>query len=247
MPDLLHVKPGTAGMLSAVERLYILCATEAKEQSAGLSVSQPHFAKFLHWLDEQVERFSQPNYPTVDEASSLVHLTGTARRDMMVKCLSEAEQIGAKPLAQAVWRTYTRLGDILVGNMSHLDSLLEDGLLQAVYDWINDCVDVSRLFSLLGNKNPQMRILEVGAGTGGLTSHIIQSLQSDYGERLFLSYTYTDVSPGFFPQAQARFAGYSGIEYKVLDISKDPTDQGFAQHQYDILCSPPTSCTRLQV
>lgn len=80
-----------------------------------------------------------------------------------------------------------------------------------------------------------MRILEIGAGTGGLTVKFLEQLQSDFGERLYLKYTFTDISTGFFAQAKERFKDYEGIEYKALDISKDPLEQEFTAGEYDLI------------
>ncbi|EHK98538.1 putative Lovastatin nonaketide synthase [Glarea lozoyensis 74030] len=80
-----------------------------------------------------------------------------------------------------------------------------------------------------------MKILEIGAGTGGLTAKVINSLKNEYGERLYHSYTFTDISSGFFAKAKERFKEHHSIEYKVLDISKDPIAQGFTPGEYDFI------------
>lgn len=72
-------------------------------------------------------------------------------------------------------------------------------------------------------------------GTGGLTNKFLSDLKSDYGERLYYKYTFTDVSSGFFVQAQERFKDYAGIEYQALDISQDPLEQGFKAGEYDLI------------
>jgi phospholipid N-methyltransferase len=95
--------------------------------------------------------------------------------------------------------------------------------------------DVREFFQLLGHMQPQMKVLEIGAGTGGLTAKVLEHLRSSYGERLYLQYTFTDVSSGFFPAANKRFAEYQAIEYKVLDISRHPLEQGFQHEEYDLI------------
>jgi len=100
---------------------------------------------------------------------------------------------------------------------------------------MNNIWDVSEFFQLLGHTQPQIRILEIGAGTGGLTAKILKQLQSEFGERLYFQYTFTDVSSGFFVAAQERFKDYSGMEYRVLDISKEPVSQGFKAGEYDLI------------
>ncbi|PYI25531.1 hypothetical protein BP00DRAFT_358236 [Aspergillus indologenus CBS 114.80] len=56
-----------------------------------------------------------------------------------------------------------------------------------------------------GFKNPCLRILEIGAGTGGATGPILRAL-SQANRYLCSSYTFTDVSTGFFHNAEKRFA-----------------------------------------
>ena len=54
----------------------------------------------------------------------------------------------------------------------------------------------------------------------------------------FSEYMYTDISPSFFEEAKDRFQQHSNrMRYTVLDIEKDPLEQGFEPQQYDmILC-----------
>ena len=74
-----------------------------------------------------------------------------------------------------------------------------------------------------------LRVLEIGAGTGASTAAILPELPAGR-----FDYTYTDISAGFFSEAEARFGGDS-IDYRVLDIEKDPIEQGFDLHGYDVV------------
>ena len=77
----------------------------------------------------------------------------------------------------------------------------------------------------------RLRVLEVGAGIGSATDCILPELPAGQ-----FSYTYTDISAGFFADAEARFGDNDGaIEYRVLDIEKDPEEQGFDSHAYDLV------------
>ena len=232
---LIKPKDDTKTDLGHLERLFVLCAVEARKRTLGVTPSQPHFARFLAWLDKQVKQFGEPGYPLVEDSANLLHLDSQTREQMIDGCLEKIQSVEARPIGIAVWRSYKQLVDIIEGRTDFLDLLLQDNILQEIYDWMNDLQDITSLFSLLSNTRPQLKILEIGAGTGGLTSKILQSLRSEYGERLYLSYTFTDVSSGFFIQAQDRFKNYDGIEYKVLDISQDPFKQGFRESEYDLI------------
>ena len=77
----------------------------------------------------------------------------------------------------------------------------------------------------------RLRVIEVGAGTGSATASVLPELP----EGRFV-YTYTDISAGFFSEAEARFGDLGGaIDYRPLDIEKDPIEQGFEPHGYDLL------------
>lgn len=50
------------------------------------------------------------------------------------------------------------------------------------------------------------------------------------------SYTYTDVSVGFFEKAGEMFKAYSDrMTFKVLDVEKSPSTQGYEAGTYDII------------
>ena len=75
----------------------------------------------------------------------------------------------------------------------------------------------------------RLRILEIGAGTGSATASVLPELPEGR-----FDYTYTDISAGFFAEAEGRFGG-GPIQYRVLDVEKDPVNQGFDSHGYDLL------------
>ena len=77
----------------------------------------------------------------------------------------------------------------------------------------------------------RLRIVEVGAGTGSGTSVVLPELpDGDF------DYVFTDISAGFFAEAENRFSDSGApIEYRPLDIERDPAEQGFELHSYDLV------------
>ncbi len=76
----------------------------------------------------------------------------------------------------------------------------------------------------------RLRVVEIGAGTGSATAAVLPELPEGR-----FDYMYTDISAGFFSEAEARFGDGGGcIEYRPLDIEKDPIEQGFDLHGYDL-------------
>ncbi|MEM6751604.1 MAG: SDR family NAD(P)-dependent oxidoreductase [Cyanobacteria bacterium P01_E01_bin.35] len=79
-------------------------------------------------------------------------------------------------------------------------------------------------------KSLGVRVLEIGAGTGGTTAHILPYLNPDQTE-----YVFTDLGSLFTTKAAEKFRDYTFVRYKTLDIEQDPSTQGFESHQYDLI------------
>ncbi|HEY4974776.1 MAG TPA: methyltransferase, partial [Steroidobacteraceae bacterium] len=75
-----------------------------------------------------------------------------------------------------------------------------------------------------------VRILEIGAGTGGSSASLLPHLGAARTE-----YVFTDISSAFIKQAEVMFADYPFVQYQTLDIERDPEAQGFASHGYDFV------------
>ena len=67
-----------------------------------------------------------------------------------------------------------------------------------------------------------------GCDDGGGASRLLPAGRTDY--------EYTDISAGFFGEAERRF-GDSGVSlrYRALDIERDPGEQGFGRHGADVV------------
>ncbi|MFJ9948567.1 SDR family NAD(P)-dependent oxidoreductase [Kitasatospora sp. NPDC091207] len=77
-----------------------------------------------------------------------------------------------------------------------------------------------------------VRILEIGGGTGGTTRRLLEVL-AEHGPGV--DYTFSDVSPAFFPAARARFGQAPAFVTKVLDLDIEPEQQGFTPGCADVV------------
>ena len=75
-----------------------------------------------------------------------------------------------------------------------------------------------------------LRILEIGAGTGGLASQVLPLL-----ERGLHSYTFSDVSAAFFSAAQQKLAAFPEVEFKIFDLEKPGVEQELEAASFDFI------------
>ncbi|MDE0622075.1 MAG: beta-ketoacyl synthase N-terminal-like domain-containing protein, partial [Bryobacterales bacterium] len=131
------------------------------------------------------------------------------------------------------------LADVLRGRADALDLLFggdpgaaslyrESPAMRAMNGMVADAVRAA--IAGLPDGRP-LRVIEVGAGTGATTGALLEVVPAGRTE-----YTFTDISTAFFPDAERRF-GERGVDLRflALDIERDPADQEFALHGYDLV------------
>ncbi|MFN6514074.1 MAG: beta-ketoacyl synthase N-terminal-like domain-containing protein [Nostoc sp. CreGUA01] len=75
-----------------------------------------------------------------------------------------------------------------------------------------------------------LRILELGAGTGTGTAELLPILSSE-----ITNYTFTDVGGFFLNAAKKKFSDYPFIEYRLLDLERSLQEQGYSSHSFDVI------------
>jgi len=158
---------------------------------------------------------------------------------MLAKLLEDFPAVAVE--AEMTARCGERLAEALTGKIDPMDLLFPGGSLEATerlyaetpsFRIFNTLVaetvaDAARLHA---EARHTPRILEIGAGTGGTTSKVLPLL-ADTGVR----YVFTDVSPLFLERARAKLADYGCVDYRLLDIGRDPAEQGYEDASFDIV------------
>ncbi|KAI0202478.1 hypothetical protein F4808DRAFT_468584 [Astrocystis sublimbata] len=222
--------------LELVERLNILCVLETTRilKDFGKSTHH-HFNRFKQWNEDYVSNIRSHGSQVVKDTQTLFSMTSEECRACIKQLTEESLATPARNIALAVTRIFDNVENIVLGITEPLAVLIKDDLLMEIYNFFN-MLDHSKFFETLSHSNRSLRIVEIGAGTGGFTSTILPALtDTETGHALFSTYTYTDISSGFFKAAKERFGQYAGIEYAVLDISDDPATQGLELGTYDLV------------
>lgn len=146
------------------------------------------------------------------------------------------------PAWAAFPRVARNLKAIIWEEANPLQVIFHDDLAERFYTSLfeHNCDARFRFFLKLAcHENPGLRVLEVGAGTGGMTQQTIPAfldLERITGTTTVSEYTYTDLSPGFFEKASERFSFFgSRMVFKKLDLEHNPQEQGFTPATYDLV------------
>lgn len=88
---------------------------------------------------------------------------------------------------------------------------------------------------LLAHKNPKLRVLELGNGADETTRLVLNALSSQYGERLYLTYTYAATSFDAAFRAKATFKATRNINVVFFDIEQQLQSQILQAGAYDLI------------
>ncbi|KAE8364491.1 hypothetical protein BDV27DRAFT_157797 [Aspergillus caelatus] len=244
-PDIHFVDPTTlvkpaqqAELLSAnplIERIFLLCIIDLMEDIKAIPTTQPHLGLYRTWMSEQLAQAQKEGSPLVPDAKELFNLSASDRKELIQSLVASHTEGTMLAGSRILFLCYRHMLDIFKGNTNPLELMRRDGLLGRYYDCLQDKHDYKDFLQLLSHLRPRMNVLEIGAGTGGLTAKVLDFLRSESGEDIYREYMYTDISSGFFVNAQERFHDRHRIRYDVLDISKDPIEQGFPEAHYDLV------------
>ncbi|WP_055419932.1 SDR family NAD(P)-dependent oxidoreductase [Streptomyces pactum] len=234
-------------LASVLDRAGLFGAGEAsrEELAARLGVVPEHAALFQAELDMLAEadwltgtdggRLRPTGRGTAPEAELLAELRRLAERHPSLA-----------PVVTLLGDCLTALPDVLTGRRPAMEVLFPDGSAErvaAVYrgDPVTDRCngEVARLVAeqvgarRAADPTAPVRILEVGAGTGGTTAAVLDALAS-CGDGV--EYVFTDVSPAFVRKARNRFGSrYPFTRFEVLDIEADPAGQGLTPGAHDVV------------
>jgi aspyridone synthetase, hybrid polyketide synthase / nonribosomal peptide synthetase len=221
-------EPEELQLVDAIERtvLYYFQAASSKITTQEVKQLEWHFQRMYETFKDNIALIRNDQHSTakkewLDDGQEYI--------------LSLREKFAGRVDLEMVHAIGENLTSILRGETQLLEIMLENDMLNRFYM-------ESRLFAPLNkyitkvvkkltHKYPRLNVLEIGAGTGGTTKSVLDSIGNTYS-----SWTYTDISSGFFEKAAKKFADHSGkLTFKVLDIEKDVSEQGYREQSYDVV------------
>jgi acyl transferase domain-containing protein/thioester reductase-like protein/acyl carrier protein/SAM-dependent methyltransferase len=232
-------------VLPAQTAMCVALTLEAFDQlGVGLRDAKPgqKFARISH--PKEHTRLVTYLYQMLEDAAGLINLDGdTITRTAAVAPVKPSREILADLLARfpdqstadkLTYYTGSHLAEVLRGETDGIKLIfgtpegreLVSGLYaewpinRLLYKQIEDFL--ARLASKLDSKDSPIKILEMGAGTGGTTRWLLPLLAS---LNLPVEYTFTDLAPSFVAAARKKFSKqYPFMKFRTHDIEKAPAD-----------------------
>ncbi|SKB15922.1 hypothetical protein PL11201_80232 [Planktothrix sp. PCC 11201] len=152
-----------------------------------------------------------------------------------------------KALVNLIEPCLRALPEIITGKQQATDVIFADSsiaLLEDVYkgnvvaDFYNRILQNSVVayiqLRLAQDPTAQIRILEIGAGTGGTSAGLLAQLRPFQNN--IAEYCYTDISQAFLQHAQREYAPtYPYIITQIFDVEKPLAEQGIQPNHYDLV------------
>ncbi|MFC9161974.1 SDR family NAD(P)-dependent oxidoreductase [Streptomyces fungicidicus] len=146
-----------------------------------------------------------------------------------------------------VGTTLRALPDILTGAVPAVDVIFPGSsldLVEGIYkrnmiadyfnDVVGDCVVALAESRLARDPGARLRILEIGAGTGGTTATVMRRLEP-YRQHVG-EYCYTDLSKAFLIHGRREFgAHHPYLRCEIFDAGRPAAEQGFDEGAYDLV------------
>ena len=219
--------------LNTMEKLCELMCHRMRGEYEDLEgfADRPHLIRYRQWM----------NHAIAARQTKTLDLSRPSQID--VNHLIDAVEMQG-PGGKLLGRVARALPNILEGSVDALELLFQDSLINDFYAQANNMAqmfsETARYIDLLAHRNPALRVLEIGAGTGSATVWALNILNKDQAQSRhvtrFTEYAYTDISAGFFEMAREKFPeSAKRMTFSILDINEDPVQQGFQADHYDLI------------
>jgi polyketide synthase PksM len=127
--------------------------------------------------------------------------------------------------------------DIMFPNssMKLVEGIYKDNALADLYNEVlGETLKACIKQKLQADKTSNIRILEIGAGTGGTTAKLLLLLQEFAG--VITEYCYTDVSKAFLMHAEQHYAPqFPALTTALFDVTKPLASQSIETDHYDLV------------
>ncbi|HEX3029886.1 MAG TPA: methyltransferase, partial [Clostridia bacterium] len=226
--------------------------TQKDQKIADMKAQSGLTGLYDRWLEESINILMRSNYLVCNGELYSVHDVAPVNRDALWKEWEEKKKEwmkdpNMKSRVVLVESTLRALPEILTGEVPATDIMFPNSsmeLVEGVYknntvaDYMNevlaDAVVAYIQQRLAQGTDTKLRILEIGAGTGGTSAMLFEKLKPF--EELIQEYCYTDISKAFLIHAEKEYGHKTPyLTYKIFNVEAPAAGQGIGAGEYDIV------------
>lgn len=232
------IEPSTSRspqVFHALHRLVLVCSIEARNRLTGLCAATEHMSTFFTWLSAEISRSEDSEYVVSDDVDELSNMSSRERVDLITETAARLQGTKVAAVGTAVCRVFDAIEGIYCSEIDPHELLTKDGILAEISLLTDNLQNCRKFLQLLSHSKPHIRILEIGAGTEATIESVLDNLTSEYGERMFCSYTYTNSNTNVLNTAKEKYQNHQGLEFLPLDIRQSPAKQGIMPGSFDLV------------
>ncbi|KAJ6076084.1 Type I Polyketide synthases (Type I PKS) [Penicillium canescens] len=192
-----------------------------------------HKSRYVAWMDRVLAAVRQGSHQIYSP-------------DCLEGKIASLRPLAAKEVHPVALRALETTAEALLGWLRGERSLVEElgrenllsRMRQETQDWSTMTQHLACFVEQLAFRYPRMKILEIGGGRFSVAQAVLDHLGRSYH-----SYTYTDGSENSFDEAREIFASHNDrLVYRQLDLERDPIEQGFSEHGFDLVVAGNVLC-----
>ncbi|KAK5990264.1 Highly reducing polyketide synthase otaA [Cladobotryum mycophilum] len=208
-----------------------------------LSELPPHHEIFIKWMEKQKQLINADDTVLITKSEIEAIYSNPALKRSLVDRVAARSARG-----EFLVRVGGQITPILEKKVDCLDLMFSmDDLMERTYTESIPGTLAARVATYLKHlwhNLPEIKVLEIGGGTGSATHVFFESLSQTLEDSRFpresyspgVEYHFTDISSAFFGTAQTRFRKWSDVlQFKTLDVEQHAADQGFELASYDLI------------
>jgi hypothetical protein len=219
------------------QQFFDMCIIETARQIADLEPASEHLRKYQHWMVTNSATTLENLHSSVSSKDrEFLEVPGDGWDKILAGLKWQIDETMplSKHFAELSLAILENCTEIVQGRCQPLGLLMENDGLSQLYNTGNSR-NYEEFLRLLGHSQPDLQIIEIGAGTGATTARALQYLHPEGRVRQYSRYVFTDISSAFFQPAMERFKAHEAIEYAVLDINQPPVDQEIEPASFDLV------------
>ena len=211
---------------------FLLESALSKLTSDERTSAQSHHQKFLRWARKEMHQARNGGLSSQD--SHWLRYNEQQRAAV----IDLAQSTGAA--GELICKLGSLLPQILRREIDAASVMNDGGLINRYYEEFKPfqrvCAGSVSCVDKIAHQNPHLNILQVG-GVAAVTLPILESLGGSTTQRVprFSRYTFTSRTDAFDDFKEKFRSWGSLVDYQSLDMSEDPTNQGYEEHAFDLV------------